>query len=167
MCRILYYWTCTDIAFFPPFFLFQCLNKYQSFALSRKRDQPQVVHPQRSAPIISWQLLPIHRLSDHTTLQQGGGVDHLLQACVSVPFTGVFSPHTHTHTKQYPARSHWITCCPTVLMQKKFFSSSASTLHFSLIISAITPMHTKPKRPIYNRLLSRRGSQLLTSDWTY
>lgn len=63
--------------------------------LRRKGDEPQVVHFEGSAAIVSGQLLPIHWLFDHSTLQQGSRVDHLLQAGVSVPLTGALSPVTH------------------------------------------------------------------------
>lgn len=131
---------------------FICTDHFLSHP-HRKGDQPQIIHPERPAAIISGQLLPIHRLSDHTTLQQSGGVDHLLQACVSVPLTGVFSTHTQTHTQtaiffthsQIPfAHSQWITCCPTVSMHKQFFPSS--TFPFSSLFprSSSTTLHMKP-----------------------
>lgn len=74
-------------------------------SLHRKGDLPQVVRLEGSAAIVGGQLLQIHRLSDHSALQQGSGVDHLLQACVSVPLTGASSSHTRTHTHTCPYSS--------------------------------------------------------------
>lgn len=85
------------------------INQYRCLAQPRKRDQPQVIYPEGSAAIVSWWVLPIYRFSDHTTLQQGSGMDHLLQACVSVPLTGVLSLNTHTSRQLYfpcTVRSH-------------------------------------------------------------
>lgn len=65
----------------------------------RKRDQPAVFHPEGSAAFIIGQLLPIHRLPDHTSLQQGSGVDRLLPPGVSVSHTGAFSSLSLSHTR--------------------------------------------------------------------
>lgn len=77
---------------------------FWSFAPHREGDQPQVLHPEGSAAVVSGQLLPIHRLSDNTALQQGSGVDHLLQARVSVPLAGAFK-QTRTHADILHAQS--------------------------------------------------------------
>lgn len=86
------------------------IDKFPSHASSRKGDQPAVIHFEGSAAVLSRQLLQIHRLSDHTALQQGSGVDHLLQASVSVPLTGMYIHthiyvYTHTHVNILHARS--------------------------------------------------------------
>lgn len=105
---------------------------------NRKRDQPEVVHPEGPAAFVRRRLLPIHRLADDAALQQSGGVDRLLQAGLCVPLTGASSspvPHTHTHAQtaifsthsRIPfARSQWITCCPTVQTRRQFLPSSFS-----------------------------------------
>lgn len=133
--------------------LFMRINKYWSLVLPRKRDQPPVIHLERSAAVISWWLLQIYRLSDHAALQQGSGVDHLLQACVSVPLTGALSSDTHTLYSQCTVGSHlhsqWITCCPT-----NNFSPHVPLLSpFPSFLS--THLHIKTKLPKYSRLLSR------------
>lgn len=78
-------------------FSFLHINHYRSPARPRKRDQPQVIRPEGSAAILRWWLLPIHRFFDNAALQQSSGMDHLLQAGVSVPLSGVWSLNTHTH----------------------------------------------------------------------
>lgn len=79
-------------------FSFLHINQYRSPARPRKRDQPEVICPEGSAAIVHWWLLPIHRFFDNAALQQSSGMDHLLQAGVSVPLPGVWSLNTHTHT---------------------------------------------------------------------
>lgn len=113
-------------------FSFLHINQYRSPAQPRKRDQPQVICPEGSAAIVHWWLLPIHRFFDNAALQQGSGMDHLLQAGVSVPLSGVWSLNTHIHTHTQTAifsmhsqipftRSQWITCCPMVPAHKQVF----------------------------------------------
>lgn len=82
----------------PSDMLYSAVYWQVLISLHRKGDLPQVVRLEGSAAIVGGQLLQIHRLSDHSALQQGSGVDHLLQACVSVPLTGASSSHTRTHT---------------------------------------------------------------------
>lgn len=82
----------------PSDMLYSAVYWQVLISLHRKGDLPQVVRLEGSATIVGGQLLQIHRLSDHSALQQGSGVDHLLQACVSVPLTGASSSHTRTHT---------------------------------------------------------------------
>ena len=155
-------------------------NQYRCLAQPRKRDQSQVVYPEGPAAVVSWWLLPIHRFSDHTTLQQGSGMDHLLQACVSVPLTGVLSlnthtyTHTHTHSQtaifsmhaQIPfARSQWITCCAVVPAHKPFFPSFTSSLLFFLL-SSPTPLLIKPKGPTYTTLFGRKRKPITCTKMT-
>lgn len=143
--------------------LYSAVHWQVLISLHRKGDLPQVVRLEGSAAIVGGQLLQIHRLSDHSALQQGSGVDHLLQACVSVPLTGASSSHTractHTHTlvhtalfsthSQIPfAHSQWIACCPTVSVHKQFFPSSASPPSSLFLRSSPTPLHMKPSLPI-------------------
>lgn len=154
--------------------LFLHINQHQCLSQLRKRDQPPVVYPEGSAAVVRWWLLPIHRFSDHTALQQGCGMDHLLQARVSVPHTGVLSLNTHTHSQtaifsmhsQIPfARSQWITCCPMVPAHKSFFPSFTSPLLFFLL-SSPAPLLIKPKVPTYSTLLGRKRKPIACTKMT-
>ena len=64
----------------------------------REGDLPGALCAEGAAAGLSGQLLPLHGLPDHAALQQGGGVDPLLQARISLPLTGAFGTHTGTHT---------------------------------------------------------------------
>lgn len=108
------------------------INPHRCLAQPRKGDQPPVVYPEGSAAVVSWWLLPIHRFSDHTALQQGCGMDHLLQARVSVPLTGVLSLNTHTLLDSYIFHAQSDPICTQPVDQ--LLSHGASTqVVFSLI----------------------------------
>lgn len=64
----------------------------------RKRDSPGAVCAEGPAAVLAGELLSLHRLSDYSTLQQGGGVDHLQQTYLCVLQTG--KKHIYAPQKQ-------------------------------------------------------------------
>ena len=54
----------------------------------RKGDVPWAVHTPRAAAVVAGQLLPLHGLPHHTSVQPGGGVDRLQPARVPVAPAG-------------------------------------------------------------------------------
>lgn len=158
-------------------FSFLHINQYRSPARPRKRDQPQVICPEGSAAILRWWLLPIHRFFDNAALQQSSGMDHLLQAGVSVPLSGVWSLNTHTHTQTprqlyFPCtvRAHFHAvsgslAVPWCQHTSRFFPSFTSPLLF-LLLSSPTPLLIKPKVPTYSRLLGRKRKPITCTEMT-
>lgn len=132
--------------FFLPFWALQsdvAVNSNPVF-YNRKGDQPPAVRPEGSAAIVRGQLLPIHRLFDHSPLQQGGGVDRLLQAGVSVPLTGAFSPVTHAYTAGFSTQEHPICAPAAKLRRHKQFSTRVPLVLVLFPRSSAAPLHLKP-----------------------
>ncbi len=65
----------------------------------RKRDHPGTICAEGPDAILAGKLLSLHRLSNNSALQQGGGVDHLQQTYLCVLQTGEkhsrLSHHAH------------------------------------------------------------------------